>query len=149
AIMREKAMRLVRLTRRPRGAASERRRHRLRQTWLRPATRLLLVPLVAGLIAVSGAFTGVAHADTVPVSSNELRYQLFVGNERITAQGNMFWVRGMEQAWLLDYRAQHPDATQEQMVTQLAWFNQKLHEKGLYDDLERPIYQVITAALQA
>ncbi|MGH8938431.1 MAG: hypothetical protein ACRDV2_03680, partial [Actinomycetes bacterium] len=105
--------------------------------------------LVVGLFATSVALTPPARAADVGVDENRLRYQLFVGNERINVLGNAFWIRGAEQAWLLDYRALHPEATQEQLVQQLAWYDNLLRQRGLYDGIERPWYQVISGALQA
>ena len=112
-------------------------------------TRLLLLPLLTGLLATSVALTPPAHADDVSVDENRLRYQLFVGNERINVLGNAFWIRAAEQAWLLDYRTQHPSATQEQLVQQLAWYDNLLRQRGLYDGIEKPWYQVIAGTLQA
>jgi hypothetical protein len=111
--------------------------------------RLLLLPLIAGLFATSVALTPAASADDVSVDQNRLRYQLFVGNERINVMGNAFWIRAAEQAWMLDYRSQHPDASQEQLVQQLAWYDNLLRQRGLYDGIEKPWYQVISGALQA
>lgn len=119
------------------------------RTWLRRTRRTVLAPALAVVIMVPTVLGGVAHAQTGAVDENELRYQLFVGNERINVMGNQFWIRGLEQAWLLDYRATHPSATREELVTQLAWLENRLKEKGVYSDLERPAYQIISGGLQA
>ncbi|HEY0637930.1 MAG TPA: hypothetical protein VGD67_09805 [Pseudonocardiaceae bacterium] len=109
----------------------------------------MLLPLVLGLLAASVTLTPPAARADVTLDENRLRYQLFVGNERINVMGNAFWIRAAEQAWLLDYRAEHPEATQEQLVQQLAWYDNLLRQRGLYDGIEKPWYQVIAGTLQA
>jgi hypothetical protein len=123
-------------------------RQRGLRTWLGRTRRTLLAPALALLIVMTGAVTA-AHADTGTLDENKLRYQLFVGNERIHVTGNDFWIRGLEQAWLIDYRTSNPGATQQDLVAQLAWFDNQLKSQGGAGDVERPAYAIISGGLQA
>lgn len=85
----------------------------------------------------------------VEIDHRQMRYRLFAGNERIKVRGNAFYIRALEQGYLIDYRQEHPTATKEELVRKLAEYHQLLRDKGLSDQIYTGGYKIIAGGLQA